>query len=94
MGVQRLPWSEHVARQKGVISRQIILLEESNAQEYLKKPHGDGSLDLRVDFNNKLKLRVDRLWTLWSILKTKAFAIYHRTQCINIVKWAKKFKIS
>jgi hypothetical protein len=53
-----------VARQKGVISRQIILFEKCNAEEYLEKLHGDGSLDLRVEFSNKLIRRMARLWTL------------------------------
>jgi hypothetical protein len=51
MGLKRLPGSEHVSRQDGVISRHIILLAECNVQEYLEKPHGDGSLDMRVDFS-------------------------------------------
>ena len=45
-GLKRLPWSEHVARQEGVIGRERILLAEINIQEYLEKPHGDRNLDL------------------------------------------------
>ena len=52
MGLKKLPWSEHVTRQEGVICRQRILLAESNVQEYLEKPHRYRSLDMRVDFSN------------------------------------------